>query len=123
VRALDRSDLWFGVILAAFFGLYACLFFGQASTDPAFWSRLPKLLPIVGLPLVISVMRDPLRKLDWAPRAVSWFGIGFTAATIFLAFGGDHESSLATAVGLGLVLAVFEFVTDKYLPKKVPESG
>ncbi len=116
--AFNRSDLWFGVVIAIFFVVAAFVFFGQAVSDRAFWSMM---LPVIGCISVISLVRSSLAKLGWAPRAVTWFSIGFTAAT-FVAAGGGHNFSLVTSVGSGLALAVFDFVSDKYMIKKEAES-
>jgi hypothetical protein len=116
VKTFDRSDLWFGIVLAPIFALVALAAFivlGDFVTRPSFWSSLP----ILGFVLVASMMRGPLRRLGRAPRSFSWFCIGFTAAAL-VAIGQGHEFSLASAAGLGLAFVIIDFLSERYGPKE-----
>ena len=104
-----RDNFWFGLVAAALFALAAVLLFGAAVTDPSFWRQL---VPIIGIVLLASFMRAPLRSLAIAPRFVAWFGLGFTA-TAFIAFAGEHQFDLLTASAFGGLLGLLEFAADR----------
>tara|TARA_R110000751_G_scaffold2018_17_gene10128 strand:- start:215949 stop:216308 length:360 start_codon:yes stop_codon:yes gene_type:complete len=105
-----RDDFLFGLVAAALFALAAVLLFGAAVTDASFWRQL---LPTLGVVVVASFMRAPLRSLTNAPRFVAWFGLGFTA-TAFIAFAGEHQFDLLTASAFGGLLGLLEFAADRF---------
>ena len=108
-----RDNFLFGLVTAELFALAAVLLFGAfgaAVTDASFWRQL---LPILGVLVVTSFMRAPLRSLANAPRFIAWFGLGFTA-TAFIAFAGEHQFELLTASAFGGLLGLLEFAADRF---------
>ena len=112
MNGLDRSDLWFALILVIFLALAAFVFLRQPVADPDFWTMA---LSIVGCSTVISLVRVPIKKLAQFIKAICWLFIGFAAA-VLIGLGGGHQFEFGAALIAGLALAFIFFISDRYLP-------
>jgi hypothetical protein len=118
VRALDRSDLWFGIILAALFILVVAVFgpvFVETGSRANFWINM-------GFVVVISLARGPISRLGRAARFFALFCLGFLAMALFMVIEG-RAFDLALAAGLGLVLSIVDIVAEYFHAKKEAEAG
>jgi hypothetical protein len=120
VKALDRSDLWFGAVVAALFVLASLTLFAPITTDSGFWVRV--ILPWLPFWIITSVMRGPLRELKRVPRFVCCFCIGVTGAVFFLLARGE-QLTLAIAAGSGLGLAVLDALLEYFDRKRETENA
>ena len=114
MRSLDRPAQGLTAFFIAIFAIPpAALLIGIIS-DQSFWLKFLSMAPLIFLP---GLMRGPLRRLPLVPRFVAWFCIGVTTFAFFTVGRGD-EFNLALAAGLGLALAIIEFVTDHFRRKR-----
>jgi uncharacterized membrane protein len=109
VRSLDRSDLWFGIVLAALFVLVAVTLYGGIAAGLS-W---PGLLFVLGCVVIGSLLRLLLDRMGRAARFLSLFCVG-VAGSAFIAWRKGQEFSLADAAGLGLALAIFDIVAEYF---------
>lgn len=122
MRTFDRSDLWFGVVLAPIFALVALaalIVLGDVVTGPSFWSFL---VPYLGLCIFVSLVRGPLGKLGRAPRFAAWFCIGIAATALFASSKGE-TFHLGVAAGIGLALAIIDLLVEHFRSKREAENG
>jgi hypothetical protein len=115
VRAFDRTDLWFAILLAPFFALFAFGFVGAAVTSRNFW--LVAAAVIAG-----SLLRLLLERLGRTARFVALF-CTFAVGLELIAWGSGEELSLAGAAGIGLAIAVFDGLVEHFRQRREAEHG
>ena len=118
MKLFDRSDLWFGIILAALFILVVAVLgpvFVDTATHANFWINM-------GSVVAVSLARGPISRLDRAARFFAWFCLGFLAMGLFTIIEG-RAFDLVLAVSLGLALAVIDIVAEYFRAKKEAEAG
>lgn len=112
MRNLDRSDLWFGAVVAALFALVVAVFYGPLASR--MW---PQLLAYTGLVWFVSLMRRPIGRLGRVARFAAWFCIG-AAAGVFFPRGDGQGFTVAGALSLGLGLAIGDFISEWFAARK-----
>jgi hypothetical protein len=114
VRALDRPAQGLTAFYIALFAIPPVALLVGIASERSFWVTILSWAPLY---LIAFVMRDPLRRLERAPRFVAWFCIGVTGATFF-ALGSGRDFTLAIAVGMGLAVALGDLVGTFWSARK-----
>jgi hypothetical protein len=122
VRNVDPADLWFGVVFgvvsAGVFALAAIVVWATA-TSGRFWSTA---LPFFGLWVALSVVRGPFGRLSRGPRFLALF-IFVPASYALFAVSRGEGFNPALAAGLGLALAVLDFLVEHFRSRRAAENG
>jgi hypothetical protein len=122
VRNVDPADLWFGavfgVVSAGVFALAAIVVWATA-TSGRFWTSAA---PFIGLWIAVGVARGPIGKLSRGPRFLAWFILLTVLCALFTVSRGD-EFNPALAAGLGLALAVLDFLVEHCRSRREAKNG
>lgn len=118
MKLFDRSDLWFGIVLAALFILVIAFLgpaFVRTGSRPNFWVNM-------GFIVALSFVRGPISRLGRAARFIALFCVGFLAMVLNTIIQGA-AFDLALAAGLGLTLAILDLVIDYFHARKEAALG
>ena len=74
-------------------------------------------MSIIPAVLIASYMRDPIAKTGRLPRFIAWFALGVTAG-VFVALVGGRDFGLIDFIWFGIVLAVIDFIAERFFSKQ-----
>lgn len=118
MRSLDRSDLWFGIVLTALFSLVAVALYGGLAAGVQ-WGRF---LPLLGFFVAVSLLRPRIERLGRPARFFSWFGIGAAVAG-FAAWSRVEGFSPWVILAFGLGLATLDLIGDLWSERRQRVTG